>query len=212
MNATRKKLYDEWRECYANDPARAVGWRNQESLDARFRCTVNHISHKNLDGLRVLDYGCGTSLNLLRYLRGDYIYTGVDCNRESLERAAVEWRLPLNKTYKEIKGSQLIEDEFLEKVSGYKFDIIIVQGVYQEFDDIESVRANVNKLSTMLAPGGELLMMTPTNRVLDAEGKSVLRLSAYDAVSILESTGLPYEICLGELGEHLIMKVMAKKV
>lgn len=207
MNQTRKELYDEWREEYKNDPARAVGWRNQEALDARFNCTLRHLAHKDFDGVRILDVGCGVSLNLLRYIGGDYTYVGIDCNEESLRDASETWKIPFNEVYDFEANAQLLMDEYLDKVSIHKFDVILVQGVYQEFENIYSVEEHVRCLSRCLNPGGELLIMTPANRVLDAEGKSVLKLSAHDAIGILESTGLPYELALGELGEHLIMRV-----
>ena len=207
MNETRKKIYDQWREEFKDDPAKAVGWRNQESLDARFHCTLRHLSHDRLNQCRILDYGCGASLNLLRYIIGAPIYIGVDCNEDSLKYASETWDIPYLEEIDHFKRMQLIKDEYLEKVCKCEFDVIISQGIYQEFDTIADIRENVYKLSKMLAPGGELLIMTPSNRVLDAEGKSVLKISAYDAISILEYTGLPYELFLGELGEHLIMRV-----
>lgn len=215
MNETRKKLYDEWRETYRDDPAKAVGWRNQEALDARFNCTIRHLEnlkYRNDKLLKILDHGCGTSLNLLRYLPQDVIfsYTGIDCNEESLKCASESFNIPYVEDYQPVLNSQLVKDEYLEKVGNHKFDIIISQGVYQEFDTVSAIRENVKKLSEMLNRGGELLIMTPSNRVLDAEGRSVLKISSYDAVSILEYVGLPYELFLGELGEHLIMRIYRK--
>lgn len=214
MNEYRKNLYDSWRENNEDDPAKAVGWRNQEALDARFNCTLKHLSHKEFEGLRILDVGCGASLNFLRYLpthEVDFFYTGIDCNEESLKYASERWNIPYNEKVVSQDELQLIKDEYLNKVGqDFGFDIILSQGIYQEFDSIQSIKEHVSKLSSMLNPGGELLIMTPSNRLLDAEGESVLKISAYDAVSILENTGLPYEIGLGELGEHLIMRVFRK--
>lgn len=207
MNQTRKNLYNEWRNQYKDDPAKAVGWRNQEALDARFNCTLRHLAHKDFNKVRILDVGCGVSLNLLRYIDGDYTYVGIDCNEESLKEASKNWFIPFNEDYNPKDMCQLLEDEYLDKVSKQSFDVILVQGVYQEFDSVYSVEEHVRCLTRSLNPGGELLIMTPANRVLDAEGKSVLKLSAHDAIGILESTGLPYELALGELGEHLIMRV-----
>lgn len=213
MNETRKKLYDEWRTSHEDDPAKAVGWRNQEALDARFNCTLNHLQHHDFDDISILDVGCGASLNLLRYLPdADFTYVGIDCNDESLQYASEHWDIPYNAEFDASVKKQLIKDEYLTKVRDtFGFDVIISQGIYQEFDDIRSIKYHVCRLSKMLNPGGELLIMTPSNRVLDAEGKSVLKISAYDAVSILEDTGLPYELALGELGEHLIMRVYKKE-
>lgn len=209
MNETRKKIYDEWREKYQyEDPAKAVGWRNQEALDARFKCTLNHLYHKDLKGLRILDVGCGSSLNLLRYINlSDVQYVGIDCNEESLKYASEKWKIPYSNFYDSKLDAQLIMDEYLIKLDNCKFDVILAQGIYQEFDSIKDIMSHANKLCTLLTPGGEFLAMTPANRVLDAEGKSVLKISPYDAVTILENTGLPYELSLGELGEHIIMKV-----
>lgn len=210
MNEFREKLYNEWRENNMDDPAKAVGWRNQEALDARFKCTLKHLSHKYFGGVSILDVGCGASLNLLRYLpEEDFTYIGIDCNEASLKYASANWRIPYNDKIDRTIKNQLIKDEYLEKITG-NFDVIISQGIYQEFNDIKSIREHVYKLSKFLSPGGELLIMTPSNRVLDAEGRSVLKISAYDAVSIMEYTELPYEICLGELGEHIIMKCHRK--
>lgn len=208
MNDTRKKIYDQWREEFKDDPAKAVGWRNQQSLDARFQCTLRHLGHSDcLDKCRILDYGCGASLNLLRYITNDTTYVGVDCNDESLRYASETWNIPYLEDIDYNEKMQLIKDEYLDKIFMENFDVIISQGIYQEFDSIADIRENVYRLSTMLAPKGELLIMTPSNRLLDADGKSVLKISAYDAVSILEYTGLPYELFLGELGEHIIMRV-----
>lgn len=208
MNDTRKKIYDQWREEFKDDPAKAVGWRNQQALDARFQCTLRHLRHSDcLDKSRILDYGCGASLNLLRYITNDTTYVGVDCNDESLRYASETWNIPYLEDIDYNEKMQLIKDEYLDKIFMENFDVIISQGIYQEFDSIADIRENVYRLSAMLAPEGELLIMTPSNRLLDAEGKSVLKISAYDAVSILEYTGLPYELFLGELGEHLIMRV-----
>lgn len=215
MNETRRNLYNQWREEHKDDPAKAVGWRNREALDARFNCTINHLSHADsTEKVRILDYGCGTSLNLLRYLPPSmtYEYVGVDCNEDSLQYASDTYGIPYMTNYQDNLKDQLIKDEYLEKFDGVTFDIILSQGVYQEFDTISDIRENVKKLTTLLAPGGELLIMTPANRVLDAEGRSVLKISAYDAISILEYTGLPYELFLGELGEHIIMRVYRKDV
>lgn len=211
MNEFRKKLYNTWREENKDDPAKAVGWRNMDALDARFNCTLSHLSHKNFDGVSILDVGCGASLNLLRYLPDQYYtYLGIDCNEESLKHASKEWDIPFNKNIQFDQDEQLVLDEHLSLSSNKRFDVIISQGIYQEFDNIKSIKDHVLKLSTMLNSGGELLIMTPANRVLDAEGRSVLKISAYDAVSILEDTGLPYELFLGELGEHIIMRVYRK--
>jgi SAM-dependent methyltransferase len=208
MNETRKKIYDQWREEFKDDPAKAVGWRNMEALNARFQCTLNHLSHKNFNDVRILDVGCGASLNLLRYLPDDdYIYVGIDCNKESLKYASEKYCIPFNKDIRLGEREMLLLDEDLSTVSQSKFDVILSQGIYQEFDDIKSIKKHVIALSKMLDVGGELLIMTPANRILDAEGRSVLKISAYDAVSILEDTGLPYELFLGELGEHIIMRV-----
>lgn len=208
MNEFRQNLYDEWRESYQDDPAKAVGWRNQEALDARFQCTLDHLAHKDFNSVSILDVGCGASLNLLRYLpKSDFTYVGIDCNHNSLVYASEKWNIPYNEEVDLNSKMQLIKDEYLEKVRDwYGFDVIISQGIYQEFNRVRDVRDHIYRLSTLLAPGGELLIMTPCNRVLDAEGKSVLKLSAYDAVGCLEDTGLPYELSLGELGEHLIMR------
>ena len=211
MNEFRQKLYDEWRENNADDPAKAVGWRNQEALDARFNCTLKHLETKDFNGVSVLDVGCGASLNLLRYLSGDFIYVGIDCNDESLKYASEQWGIPYNKDLNLYNKKQLLRDEFLVKVRDWVgYDVIISQGIYQEFDSIKDIRSHVCNLARLLNPGGELLIMTPVNRLLDAEGRSVLKISAYDAVSILEDTGLPWELALGELGEHLIMRVYKK--
>lgn len=208
MNDTRKKIYDQWREEFKDDPAKAVGWRNQQALDARFQCTLRHLGHFDcLDKCRILDYGCGASLNLLRYITNDTTYVGVDCNDESLRYASETWNIPYLEDIDYNEKMQLIKDEYLDKIFMENFDVIISQGIYQEFDSIADIRENVYRLSAMLAPEGELLIMTPSNRLLDADGKSVLKISAYDAVSILEYTGLPYELFLGELGEHIIMRV-----
>lgn len=208
MNDTRKKIYDQWREEFKDDPAKAVGWRNQQALDARFQCTLRHLGHSDfLDKCRILDYGCGASLNLLRYITNDTTYVGVDCNDESLRYASETWNIPYLEDIDYNEKMQLIKDEYLDKIFMENFDVIISQGIYQEFDSIADIRENVYRLSAMLAPRGELLIMTPSNRLLDADGKSVLKISAYDAVSILEYTGLPYELFLGELGEHIIMRV-----
>lgn len=209
MNPVRKKLYDEWRTQYKDDPAKAVGWRNKEALDARFKSTLNHLAHKNFDGVSILDVGCGASLNLLRYLdpRQEYLYTGIDCNVDSLKEASANWKIPFNALYNKVHCKQLLEDEHVTKVEGLKFDVILAQGIYQEFDSVRGIIKHVQRLSDLLAPNGELLIMTPSNRVLDAEGRSVLKISAYDAVSVLESVGLPYELFLGELGEHIIMRI-----
>lgn len=207
MNEVRKKIYDEWREEFTHDPAKAVGWRNQESLDARFNCTLRHLAHKDFSEVSILDYGCGASLNLLRYLPQDpYEYLGVDCNHDSLALASKNWHIAYNDRYS-YNRKHLMLDEYLEKLDGQQFDVILSQGVYQEFNSIADVGENVRKLCSLLAPKGELLIMTPVNRKSDFEGRSVLRLSAFDAISILESTGLPYELFLGELGEHIIMRV-----
>lgn len=211
MNDYRKQLYDSWREEHGDDPAKAVGWRNQEALDARFNCTLSNLAHKDFDGLHILDVGCGASLNLLRYLpEQDWKYVGIDCNDDSLKYASEKWHLPYNE---DITGDrvQLIQDEYLNKVRDFRFDVIISQGIYQEFDNIRAVRDHVYALSKLLSPGGELLIMTPANRLLDAEGKSVLKISSYDAVSIMEETGLPYSVALGELGEHIIMRCWRKE-
>lgn len=209
MDLYRKQLYDKWREEHRDDPAKAVGWRNQEALNARFMSTLNHLKHKDCNGINILDYGCGASLNLLRYLPADsvYAYVGVDCNEGSLKDASEKFEIPFVESYDKNLLHQLIQDEYLIKIDYIKFDVIIAQGIYQEFDSISAIRENVKKLSNMLAPGGELLIMTPSNRLLDSQGKSVLKISPYDAISILEYTGLPYELFLGELGEHLILRV-----
>ena len=67
------------------------------------------------------------------------------------------------------------------------------------------MREHIAKLCSMLSPDGEIIVLTPINRLLDADGKSVLKLSAYDAVSIAEYTQLKYDISVGELGEHIIL-------
>lgn len=206
MDPERKKLYNIWREQFKDDPAKAVGWRNQEALDKRFECTLSHIHQPIREDTLLLDYGCGTSLNLLRYLTIPHRYVGVDCNEGSIDKASQDWGIEITPFYDPEVDRQLICSETLDEVKYAKFNIILVQGVYQEFNSISDIRSHVLELSKMLAPEGELLIMTPSNRRLDAKGKSVLKISAYDAVSILEGTGLPYEIFLGELGEHIIMK------
>lgn len=213
MNEYREQIYNQWREEHADDPAKAVGWRNQEALDARFNCTLNHLSHKEFDGLSILDVGCGASLNLLRYLPdSDFSYTGIDCNDASLRYASEQWNIPYNEDINLFDSRQLVKDEYLNKVSGgFGYDVIISQGIYQEFDTIKSVKNHVCKLSELLVPGGELLIMTPANRVIDAEGHLPLRLSAYDAISIAEETGLPYSVSLGDLGEHIIIRIWKKE-
>lgn len=208
MNETRKRIYDEWREEFKNDPAKAVGWRNQEALDARFTCTLKHL-HNSIKYSKILDVGCGTSLNLLRYIEDPLQYVGIDCNEGSLLDASTNWHIPYRPEMTD-ESKLLLLDEYLEKVKDHRFDIIVSQGIYQEFDNIVSIRKHVKALSELLNSHGELLIMTPANRVLDAEGKSVLKISAYDAVSILEYTELPYELFLGELGEHIIMRVYRK--
>ena len=210
MNETRKKFYDDQRNWYlSTDPARAVGWRNQEALDKRFHTTIAHLSNNDFEEhvYNILDVGCGCSLNLLRYINIDpHYYVGIDCNHESLDLASTTWSIPYCEYYDPELKHQLLYDEYLDKVVDISFDIILVQGVYQEFSSIRDIKEHVKKLSTMLSDRGELLIMTPANRLLDAEGKSVLKISPYDAISILEETGLSYELALGELGEHLIMR------
>lgn len=211
MNENRKKLYDEWREAYKDDPAKAVGWRNQDALNARFLSTMRHLENRYRGDRTILDYGCGASLNLLRYLPPiDFNYVGVDCNLDSLKYASKKYGIPITERYEVSENSQLIEDEYLEKLEGLSADMIVVQGVYQEFDSIASIRENVNKLASFLAPKGELLIMTPSNRLAEPDGHSVLKISPYDAISILEYVGLPYELFLGELGEHIIMRIYKK--
>ena len=219
MNETRKALYDQWREEFEDSPAKIVGWRNQESLDKRFHVTLSKLFNP-LTSSKILDVGCGAALNLLKYLpipvgndSEEFQYLGIDCNRKSLEYAHSTHSFvelvdkPIEDRY---ELYQIYEDEFLDKTlnsiygeSG--FDIIICQGIHQEFDSINSVREHIAKLCSMLSPDGEIIVLTPINRLLDADGKSVLKLSAYDAVSIAEYTQLKYDISVGELGEHIIL-------
>lgn len=214
MHPEREKKYKEWLEEYdVNDP-RAVGWVNQEALDKRFRLTVDLLNlpaDRSYNHMRFLDYGCGASLNLLKYA-SIVNYTGVDIREDSLLVASKNHSIPVVESlqYASGLGEKLVTVDNYEKSLRDKkhyFDRIVCQGVYQEFHSIEDVRRSIRQLSTLLSPGGRFVGMTPSNRSVDFSGPAVLRLSMYDLVSALESTGMTYEIYSGKLGEHLAFVV-----
>lgn len=205
MDKIREEFYNKAREEYDINDAQAVGWRNQEALDKRFNTTKKYLDIKYVS--RILDYGCGVSLNLYKYLDNPLNYVGVDINLESLKVASQYYDIPLYNGNSKL-NKYLIKDENLEIVSENKYDIIVVNGVFQEFDSVESIKSTVTKLASMLDEGGQLLCMTPCNRKLNFRDDNFMRLSVYDVVSICESIGYNYTINIGDLGEHIIFKIV----
>jgi len=205
MNSERKKFYDNIREEFKGDDARSVGWVNNESLNKRFWTVLDHIDCYSEDKL-VLDYGCGVALNLYQFLGNPKNYVGVDCNRGSLEDASKKFGIPIVDSFCDTNSFPiLMEDEYQERITGSRYDIIVVNGVFQEFDSIAEVEKTVVTLASLLKDNGQLICLTPSNRNFHDVG--VLRLSVYDVASIVERIKLPYEIYLGELGEHIIFKI-----
>lgn len=212
LHPIRDQLYRDWSKQYSLGDPRAVGWVNQEALDKRFHLTRDLLECESKSS--VLDYGCGASLNLLKYIKPEN-YLGVDIREESLDLAIKEYGESL-----EVKRISVLEDinegRHLSTVEEFysldytllkKWDRIVCQGVYQEFPSIQEIRENILSLVRQLNDNGIFVAMTPSNREVNFDAPAVMRLSVHDLVSILEETNLPYDIYSGVLGEHLVFRV-----
>ena len=189
------EFYNKCIEESPGDRALQVGWLSSGSVDARFRKTISLFS--DLEGSRFLDYGCGASLNAIDYLPDSVDYQGVDINSRSLEVANT------------IEGIERFREFKLTSPAGVEgtYDNILVQGVYQEFPDMETVYLHLGFLCTHLDPEGELVLTVPCNDTHVEGSRSVLRFSVYDLVSILERLNRSYTIIRKDLGTHLIVKI-----
>ncbi len=108
----------------------------------------------NLEGKKVLDFGCYDGNALSLYLaENSGVYYGVDLSSSAIER------LRQNFNEKGIKGAclksvDILSDEFGEK----DFDIIYAQGVLHHFNPIDILLPVLNE---KLVPGGKIVSLDP---------------------------------------------------
>lgn len=100
------------------DSHKSSQWADRESQEKRFQYLLEIVDKKDLEGKKILDFGCGTG-HLATYLKEQNIdveYTGIDIVTELLECAKV----------KHPEFSFYNVDECPEE----KYDYIIISGVF----------------------------------------------------------------------------------
>jgi len=130
---------------YILDSVRRIGTAGDEREDGG-----------DIDGLRVLDIGCGGGLLAEPMARLGGIVTGIDATGEAVEAArrhAVASGLKID--YRCVTAEELA-------ASGAKFDVIYASEVIEHVADRRLFAASI---ATMLAPGGTVVVTT-INRTL----------------------------------------------
>lgn len=97
-------------------------------------------------GRQLLDFGCGSGHFMLRMAQGGWEVHGVEPDPKAAEALRSKYRMP-------IRTSLADAEDWVER-----FDVIVLNHVIEHLDDPIVV---LRDLSTMLAPGGEILIATP---------------------------------------------------
>lgn len=119
------------------------------------------------EGVRVLDFACGTGIvteKLLPYIKGGEV-TGIDINDYFLDIFNTRMKSH-NANFKSANIDILHPQENIDSYTGY-FDLIVCSISYHHLDDYESV---TKKLATFLRPGGYLFIIDFYNS--DVESKA----------------------------------------
>lgn len=120
----------------------------QSDLDAMLADATAELiaSAGPVDGLRVLDIGCGTGVTCVAWLQGGADVTGVDVSAPMLANAAIRCN----------GRARLIRADAAEWRSDQRFDLAVSQFGVMFFDAPESAFHNI---AANLLPGGRLLFV-----------------------------------------------------
>jgi SAM-dependent methyltransferase len=104
------------------------------------------VPFDGLAGRRVLDVGCGTGVDLVRFARGGARATGVDIAESAIALARK------NFSHRGLRGDLLVADGERLPFADGRFDFVFAHGVAQYTTDGERL---VREVHRVLKPGGE---------------------------------------------------------
>jgi 2-polyprenyl-3-methyl-5-hydroxy-6-metoxy-1,4-benzoquinol methylase len=122
----------------------------------------NILSRSSRDSKWILDAGCGTGLLSVELARRGYPVVGIDKSPVMLDRA---WK---KKEKENLENLVFLSRDLNDKIymPGFSFQrIILVHSLYL----MEEPQVTLKNLSSLLPPGGEMIMCNPSRRITKAE-------------------------------------------
>lgn len=101
-------------------------------------------------GKTLLEVGCGTGVDLVRFARAGAITTGVDLSRTAIDLARQ------NMAQNGLSANLQIMDGEALQFAGDSFDVVYAHGVLQYTSNTEKM---VSEIHRVLKPGGEAILM-----------------------------------------------------
>jgi SAM-dependent methyltransferase len=106
-------------------------------------------------GRQVLDVGCGTGVDLVRFARAGAVATGVDLAPAAIDLARQNFQI------QRLNAELLVADGEALPFPGDRFDLVFAHGVVQYTTDAQAL---VNECRRVLKPGGQAIFQV-YNRV-----------------------------------------------
>ena len=135
---------------YQNNPRKAVGQiysiiRGRNEL-------YEDLIYSEVEGLRVLEYGCGTGSHSLEIARRGGLVTGIDISEMGISKAQARAEAAL------VQGAEyLVMDAEEMEFEDHTFDLVIGEGILHHLD----LEKSYSEISRVLKPGGRAIFMEP---------------------------------------------------
>lgn len=211
------KYYGSRLEKYGPDDARSCGYVNEDSHRMRQKYLFELVNESGIKlkggGNIIIDLGVGPRYKLYRdlfnyNLLDDNVYVGVEKSPKVLDFLSDELFLKVvDNNFSPIKGSCLSDS--MDNLN-VKANLIVCNGVYQDFDDIISINDSIKQSFSLLEKEGVFILIVPTNRYSGDQDE--IYLSEFDLISIAKEINCPFKLEYGRLGKHASLTLFNKEI
>jgi cyclopropane fatty-acyl-phospholipid synthase-like methyltransferase len=137
-------------------------WLNNPPWDTGITPPEVYEFIKNHPSGNALDLGCGTGTNVITLAEHGWQTTGVDYIPKAIRTA----RRKIKRTGLEDRANFHVADVLTYQAQDVLFELILDIGCFHSFRD-DDVKRYANNISSLLAPGGKLLLYVHLNLTLD---------------------------------------------
>ena len=135
---------------YQNSPRMAVG--QIYSIIRGRNAVYEDMIYSGSEGLRVLEYGCGTGSHSLEIARRGGLVTGIDISEMGIRKAQARAEAA------QVEGAEyLVMDAEEMLFEDNTFDLVIGEGILHHLD----LEKSYSEISRVLKPGGQAIFMEP---------------------------------------------------